>query len=228
MKLGGVPNDIVNNLNPLTLLLMIPVFDKVIYPALARAGIKFTPIKKMTMGFFVGFLSMLVCTLIQHYIYERSPCGYNASDIDCITENGPPDMSVWIQTPAYVLIGIAEIFASITGLEYAFTKAPKNMRSFVTAIFWFSNAFSSAIGQAFVPLAKDPHITWLYGSIAIISAVGGPIFWFTFRSLDKREEALNVLPESTYRGRKNSLVDPEFARAQRDKENRIRKAQGLV
>jgi hypothetical protein len=51
---------------------------------------------------------------------------------------------------SYVLIAISEIFASITGLEYAFTKAPKNMRSLVTAVFLFMTAISAAIAEAFV------------------------------------------------------------------------------
>lgn len=50
----------------------------------------------------------------------------------------------------YVLIAFSEIFASITGLEYAFTKAPKNMRSLVMSVFLFTSALSSALGEAFV------------------------------------------------------------------------------
>jgi hypothetical protein len=50
----------------------------------------------------------------------------------------------------YVLIAASEIFASITGLEYAFTKAPKNMRSLVMSVFLFMSAISSALGEAFV------------------------------------------------------------------------------
>lgn len=50
----------------------------------------------------------------------------------------------------YILIAFSEIFASITGLEYAFTKAPKNMRSLVMSLFLFTTAFSAALGEAFV------------------------------------------------------------------------------
>jgi POT family proton-dependent oligopeptide transporter len=50
----------------------------------------------------------------------------------------------------YVLIAFSEIFASITGLEYAFTKAPTNMRSLVMSVFLFTSAASAAIGEAFV------------------------------------------------------------------------------
>jgi proton-dependent oligopeptide transporter, POT family len=91
----------------------------------------------------------------------------------------------------------------------------------------FSNAFSSAIGQAFVPLATDPHITWLYGSIGIIAFVGGIAFWFTFRGLDKEETRLNVLPESTYEGRRTSLIDIEARLAAQEKQEKLLKAQGL-
>lgn len=201
MRLDGIPNDIMTNLNPFSLLILIPICDKLIYPALAKAGIRFSPIKKINFGFISAAISMVIAAIIQHYIYVQAPCGYNASDIDCIEENGPPNLSVWVQTPAYVLIALSEVFASITGLEYAFTKAPKNMRGMVTGVFWLVNAFSAALGFAFVGLATDPILVWLYTTIAIISAVGGIAFWFCFRKLDKKEDALNALPESQYKGR---------------------------
>jgi len=82
---------------------------------------------------------------LQHYIYITNPCGYSAGTCE---ETSP--LNVWIQTGSYVLIAFSEIFASITGLEYAFTKAPKNMRSLVMAVFLFTSAVSSALGEAFV------------------------------------------------------------------------------
>ncbi|KAI0129181.1 POT family protein [Xylariales sp. AK1849] len=223
MKLGGVPNDVVNNLDPIALLIFIPICDKLLYPAIARTGFKLTPIKKITMGFAFGTISMVVAAIIQHYIYVYSPCGYAASD--CKEE--PQQMSVWIQTPAYILIALSEIAASITGLEYAFTKAPKNMRGLVTGVFWFSQAFSSAISQAFVGLAEDPLLEWLYGTVAIISAIGGVGFWFTFAKLDKEEEALNTLPDSVFLGSKNEDVDVEATLAHQAEQEKIRHAQGL-
>ena len=97
LRLDGVPNDIVNNLDPIALLIFIPICDKFLYPALRRAGLNFTPIKKITTGFFLGSLSMIVAAIIQHYIYMLSPCreedGYGYVK-DC--EN-PPDLTVWVQ-----------------------------------------------------------------------------------------------------------------------------------
>ena len=78
-----------------------------------------------------------------------------------------------------------------------------------------------------MPLAKDPHITWLYGSIGIICFVGGIVFWFTFQKLDAEEARLNVLPESTYEGRRQSLIDVEARLAAQEKQDKLRKVQGL-
>jgi POT family proton-dependent oligopeptide transporter len=193
MKLNGVPNDVVHNLNPFTLLIFIPIFDKLLYPQLARMGINFTPLKKISAGFVCAMLSMIVAAVVQHFIYAKSPCGKYPTTCD-----QPPDLWVWVQTPAYVLIAFSEIFASITGLEYAYTKAPKNMRSLVTGVFWFTHAFSSAIAQAFVPLADDPLLVWLYVSIAILTFFGWIGFSYTFRSLDKANDALDKLPEGGF------------------------------
>lgn len=51
--------------------------------------------------------------------------------------------------------------------------------------FWFTHAFSSAISQAFVPLATDHLFVWLYATIAILTLFEWIAFWRTFRSLDK-------------------------------------------
>ena len=101
---------------------------------------------------------------------------------------------MWAVTGVYILIAVSEIFASVTTLEYAFTKAPKNMRSLVMAVQLFTTAFSAALAQAFTPLTDDPYVAWNYGSVAIISFATGVLFWFAYRKMDKEEEQLNVLP----------------------------------
>jgi len=122
---------------------------------------------------------------------------------------------VWAQTGSYVLIAISEIFASITGLEYAFSKAPTNMRSLVMSFFLFMSAISAAIGQAFNPLSADPLLVWNYGSMAVISFIGGVCFYWMYRGLDKAEDHLNTLRAGTVHGMKpdpvvvGSAVHPE-------------------
>jgi proton-dependent oligopeptide transporter, POT family len=176
--------------------------DFLVYPALRKARINFTPIKRIAFGFALASLAMVSACVIQVYIYRMSPCGTHASDPDC---SGPAPINVWVQTIPYVLIGFSEIMASITGLEYAFTKAPYNMRSFVMAINLLMNAFSSAIAQGLVALSADPLLVWNYGIVAVLSGLGGIAFWFNFRKLDSEEDRLNMLKTSTYIGKRGSI-----------------------
>lgn len=202
MNLGGVPNDIIANLNPLALIIFIPIFDRLLYPFLRKIGFKFTPIKRITAGFIVAAMGMVCASVTQYYIYKKGPCGNQANY--CLNEKGlHTDISVWVQALTYILGGISEILASVTSLEYAYTKAPKNMRSLVQAVALFMNAFSSAIGQAFTGLSEDPLLTWNYAVVAILAFIGGVGFWLTNYKLDPQEDALNNLPRSQYIGRDN-------------------------
>jgi POT family proton-dependent oligopeptide transporter len=195
MRTNGIPNDVLSNLDPFALIILIPICDRIIYPGLRKLGINFTPIKRMAFGFFTGSAAMVWACVIQQYIYWNSECGYNAAGVhdDGETPCAPVDINVWAQTGSYVLIAISEIFASITGLEYAFSKAPKSMRSMVMAVFLFMSAFSNALGEAFVPLSADPLLVWNYGSMAVLSFICGTFFWIQFRHLDAQEHHLNEI-----------------------------------
>lgn len=181
---------------------------------------------------------MVWAAVVQHYIYKTSPCGVHAND--CTGLDTSP-LNVWIQTgswvsishgtglrdwwhlhsPSYVLIAFSEIFASITGLEYAFTKAPKNMKSLVMAVFLFTSALASALGEAFVcelivletncctkvltqssiALADDPLLVWNYGVMGVLAFVTGILMWLSVWRLDAQEDDLNNIAEG-------NMVDP--------------------
>lgn len=201
MELHGAPNDLINNIDPIALVIFIPITDQFLYPGLERMGIRFTPLKRIAWGFFLGSASMIAAAVTQYYIYKLGACGNYPSSDECLSVN-PAPINVWVQTIPFLLIAFSEIFASITGLEYAFTKAPRNMRSLVTAVFLFMSAISYAVGQAFTSLSTDPLLIWNYTTIAALAAIGGVGFWLSFRDLDKQEDQMNALPESSFKGRK--------------------------
>ncbi|KAL4948843.1 POT family-domain-containing protein [Aspergillus filifer] len=170
MALHGTPNDLLQNLDPIALIIFIPLLDFVVYPLLRRYNINFRPELKITAGFFLAALSMVYASVLQYYIY-RSP---------------PNSIHVWIQTPIYVLIGFSEAFVVITGLELAFTKAPESLRSLVSALFWLTIGIAAAICIALAPVSQDPYLTWMYGSLGIAGAVGGILFYILFgRAFDE-------------------------------------------
>ena len=193
MTLNGVPNDIINNLNPLTLIVLIPIMDFVVFPALRHHNIHFTPLKRICCGFFIASIAMVASTVIQIYIYRTNPCGQYANRC---TQTRPSPISVWWQAIPYILTATSEIFTVCTSLEYAFTKAPRNMRSLVMGVNILMHAFAAAIGQALVPLSEDPLLIWNYGVVAVVAFVAGILFWVCNRKLDAEEDRLNMLKHS--------------------------------
>ncbi|KAL4744047.1 POT family-domain-containing protein [Aspergillus similis] len=164
MALHGTPNDLLQNLNPIALIIFIPLLDFVVYPLLRRYKINFRPELKVTAGFMMAALSMVYACVLQHYIY-KSP---------------PNSIHVWIQAPIYLLVGFSEAFVVITGLEIAYTKAPESLRSLVSALFWLTIGIAAAICIALAPVSQDPYLVWMYGSLAIVGCLGGVLFYVLF------------------------------------------------
>lgn len=65
MRTDGFPNDLLQNVNPLTLIIFIPLVDKFLYPGLRKLGFKMLPITRITVGFWLGVLAMAYCAIIQ-------------------------------------------------------------------------------------------------------------------------------------------------------------------
>lgn len=200
LQLGKTPNDIVAKLNPIFIIIVIPLMDFIIYPAIRKMGINLTPIKKITAGFVLASLAMVSACVLQHYIYTMSPCGYEINKLTKQGRNCSAPISVWVQIFPYGLVGMSEVLASITKLEYAYTKAPKNMKSTVQAIALFTSAVSSALGQALTALSEDPLLVWNYGSVAVLAMIGAIGFYLTFLEADRNEDAMNNQKDSQFIG----------------------------
>ncbi|KAK7055780.1 Peptide/h+ symporter protein [Favolaschia claudopus] len=195
MTLKGTPNDLIQNLNPISIIIMIPIFERGIYPFLRSRGINFTPIKRISAGFFVAGMAMVYAAVLQFYLYKTSPCD-NDQPSACETEDrhpNPSPINVWVASGPYILVGMSEIFASITSLEYAFTKAPKRMKSVVMAFSQLQTALASALNFALVDVNREEKFQWLFASFGIISSVFAGIFYWNFRELDQAEVQLNLI-----------------------------------
>ncbi len=107
----------INFINPLFLVLLIPVFTSFIFPFLEKKGIKPTPLRKIGAGLVIIGLAFVIIALLQ-------------GQIDA---GGKP--SVWWQILAYILLAASEILVSVTCLEYAYTHSPKSMKSTMSALY---------------------------------------------------------------------------------------------
>lgn len=116
----------VQAVNPILILTYIPLFTFIIYPALNRV-FPLTPLRKIGMGMILMAASFGLATLIQTWI------------------DAGQRPSVGWQILAFALITAAEIMVSIVGLEFAYTQAPKALKSMVMALFWLSVAMGNIL-----------------------------------------------------------------------------------
>ena len=115
-------------------------------------------------------------------VYETSPCGYYASS--CSIGTGVSPLSIWWQVPNVALGAISECFCNVTAYEIAYARSPKGMKSLVFALFLFSIALGSALGEVLTSVTVDPHLIWVWAGLAIALAAQTVIFYWTYRNLD--------------------------------------------
>ncbi|KAG0169667.1 peptide transporter ptr2 [Apophysomyces sp. BC1034] len=179
MLTGSVPNDIMQNIDPIALIILIPIMDRLVYPGLRRMGIPMRPIMRITLGFLFAAVSMGYTAGIQAKIYSTAPYFANP-------DGGHKNwISAAYQIPSYVFIAISEIFASITGLEYAYKKAPQSMKSIVMALFLLTSCFGSILGFAMVSVAVNPKLEWMYTGIGAASGVCAVLIYIFHGKNDK-------------------------------------------
>jgi POT family proton-dependent oligopeptide transporter len=139
--------------NPILILVFIPLFTVIIYPWMNRIS-PLTPLRKIGIGMILIAASFGLTTLIQTWI-----------------DAGQRPSIAW-QIGAYVIITAAEIMVSIVGLEFAYTQAPKAMKSWIMALFWLSvwggNQFTAQVNH-FIDI-PSPGISQLAQAIARLPA----------------------------------------------------------
>ncbi|KPM39831.1 Peptide transporter PTR2 [Neonectria ditissima] len=209
MQGHGMPNDFMQNFDPVSILIFTPILETCVYPLLRKAGIELRPIMRITIGFWLAAICLAYAAIVQHLIYSAGPC-YESPGECAAGKDGetslPNNVHIAVQAPAYIFIGLSEIFISVTGLEYAYTKAPPTMKSFVQSIYLFTNAFGSAISEALVSVAVDPKFVWMYTGVACSSAATGCIFWSIFHHYDDDEEKMYDLD------RDEPVITDEYAK----------------
>ncbi|OJJ45859.1 hypothetical protein ASPZODRAFT_152832 [Penicilliopsis zonata CBS 506.65] len=183
MTKRGAPNDLISNFNPLTIIVFCPLFNYVLYPFLRQRRVAFGPIKRITLGFLLAAVGAAVGAILQWQVYATSPCGYYATT--CEDEGkGVSPISIWAQTPIYVLSALSELFANVTAYELAYARSPRSMRGLVSALFLAATAVSAAIGQAVLPALQDPYLIWPYVGTAVPGFLAAFVFYFMYRHID--------------------------------------------
>lgn len=122
-----VPPDQIQVLNPLFVLILIPLFGWVFRTLDPNVRV-FTRMRKILAGFAATTLATGI----------MAAAGYLANPSE-------PSLSIWWPVVAYIVLTAGEVLVYGTGLELAYSMAPKDMKGFVTACFLLTNTLGNFV-----------------------------------------------------------------------------------
>lgn len=184
-------------LNPILILVLIPIFTFVIYPLINRV-FRLTPLRKIGIGLFLIAPSFWIAMTVQTWI-----------------DAGQTPTIGW-QALAYLLLTSSEVMVSIVGLEFAYTQAPRNMKSMIMALYMLSsfigNHFTSALNERIqIPSATSEQLSaaiaqlpanWKTSPRSVVLAgydnVTGTADDFIQRMKDGKADALELPGQSSF------------------------------
>lgn len=145
------------SLNPVMVMILIPFWAYFIDPSLRKVGIVLTPLKKMSLGMALASFSFVAVALIQ-------------AKIDT---NPQAPLSVLWQLIPYFIITLSEVLVSITGLEFAYSQAPKRMKSTVMGFWLLTVAFGNVLVALLAHFGnlKLVDFFWVFAGLMAIAAV---------------------------------------------------------
>ncbi|KAK3314467.1 general substrate transporter [Apodospora peruviana] len=190
LETNGVPNDVINNFNSLSIIAFAPILNYGLYPLLRRLNIHYGPVARIATGLFMSACGGAGYTILNYFAYKQSPCGEYGSS-DCKIGTGVAPISIWWMAIPFAVGGISELFVNVPAYGIAYSRAPANMRGLVSAINLFNTAIAYAIGLACSSVITDPYLTWDFGGPAIVGGVLSVVFYFTFRHIDQEEYVLS-------------------------------------
>jgi POT family proton-dependent oligopeptide transporter len=148
--------------NPIMIIVFIPLFSYGVYPVIDRA-FPLTPLRKIGIGFFLTVVAFLIPAWIETEIAR-----------------GARPSIVW-QLLAYAVLTAAEVFVSITCLEFSYTQAPPTMKSVVMSVFLMSvslgNLFTSGVNFLIQDAAGRSTLSGVeyygfFAAVMLVTALG--------------------------------------------------------
>ena len=145
-------------LNPLIVMIVIPLLNVAVYRPFERSGRPLKPLHRMTAGMFLASLAFVSVAVIQARIEAA----------------GPGHVHVLWQIIPYTLITLSEVLVSITGLEFAYTQAPRAMKSTIMGFWLVGVTFGNVLVAFLAPLQKQLLLAkffWLFAGLMAVAAL---------------------------------------------------------
>ncbi|NXR10723.1 S15A3 protein, partial [Semnornis frantzii] len=138
-------------------LALVPLKDYIFDPFLASRKLLPSALQQMALGMFFSLTSILTAGSLEwaRLRYVRGEQLVPRLDVAAT-------LPVWWQLPQYLLLGIGELFISISTLQFACTEAPRSMKGAVLGLFFFTSGLGSLLGEGLLSLLSEPTRGWVH------------------------------------------------------------------
>jgi len=160
-------------LNPILVMLLIPFFSFVVYPGFQKMGFEVTPLRKMGAGMLTTGFAFLYVGVLQSFL-DRGIA-----------------VNVGWQFFGWAILTASEIMVSITGLEFAYTQAPKAMKSTVMSL-WLLTVTAGNLFTALIEFLNHFHGAGEFYFFANVMFVIAVIFVFMATRYQYRSYLVDV------------------------------------
>jgi len=151
-----IPAGQVQTLDALFVLTLIPVLTFLVYPAIER-HLHLSALRKMAAGMFLMVPAFVATALVESALRSGT------------------QLHVAWQVPQYLFLAIAEVLVSVTALEFAYTQAPRSMKSAIMGM-WFLTFFVGSLLTSIVSAVNTFQGVAYYVFFAILQLVAAFAF----------------------------------------------------
>jgi proton-dependent oligopeptide transporter, POT family len=144
-------------LNPLFVMIIIPALNLLVFNPLRGAGVDVKPLQKMTVGMFLTALAFVAAAVLQEAIQTAGDGVVHA---------------LWQIIP-YFIMTMAEVLVSTTGLEFAYTQAPRAMKSTIMGFWLLCVTMGNLLVAFLAPLQRTIALStffWLFAGLMACAA----------------------------------------------------------
>ena len=148
----------ISALNPLMVMMIIPALGAFVYRPLEKRGITIKPLQKMSVGMFTAAIAFGVAALLQQRI-EAAGAGH---------------IPVLWQCAQYLVMTTAEVLVSVTGLEFAYTQAPRAMKSTMMGVWLLCVTFGNVLVAFLAPMEAILELSqffWVFTGLMVAAAL---------------------------------------------------------
>ncbi|XP_021933393.1 solute carrier family 15 member 4-like isoform X2 [Zootermopsis nevadensis] len=183
------------------ILALIPLMNGIIYPTLDKIGVRVSLLTRIATGMGFSLLAAVSAGVLEFFSVQQWREGYGVIQVIHNWTYNASDISLLWQIPQYCLVGSAEVFAGVAGLEFAYSAAPRPLQGVAMGMFSAMEGVGSLLGTTLIS-ALSPvwirhdsqhfqgHLDYYFFLLAGIQGVAFVLFasWLVVRRYRIRQE----------------------------------------